>query len=246
MHLKRRNVPLKFRSPAGFVASQRPFFSVVTQQTGVIVLLFESTVPLWWMLSLFCCCSSASLILSSNAELIFNSSETPHGLTQTRQQKKLFCDKRLGAVFSQDGCPVKLCPSVVCLATHFEARLWYVRWSLFSITLLTLVAWARLARAVMVNMRRWGIVDLRLPLRRHSWRITPSLQLQRLLLHLSTQSRLTHIQSDCINRCFQGETVDRSHWDQIEVCMFRVPRSTCVHVCTAMWCFYYALCMHLD
>lgn len=122
------------------------------------------------------------------------------------------------------------------LATHFEARLWYVRWSLFSITLLTLMAWARHASAVVVNMRRWGIVDL--PPLRHSWRITPSLLLQWLLPHLTTQTRLTHSQSDCINRCFQGETFDHSHWDQIEACAVCVPKSTCVHVYTVFIKFY--------
>lgn len=178
-------------------------------------------------------------------ELIFNwdaiQAESDQG------QKTLSCGKQHRTIFSQDGYPVKPCPSVaVRLATHFEARLWYVRWSLFSITLLTLVAWARHARAVMVNMRRWGIVDLRLAPQRHSWRITPTLLLEWLLLHLTTQTRLTHSQADCINRCFQGETVDHSRWDQIEVCMFFVPRSTCVHVHTAMLCFYYVLCMYLD
>lgn len=80
-----------------------------------------------------------------------------------------------------------------------------VRCSLFSITLLTLVLWARHARAVMVNTRRWGIVDPRLPPQRHSWRITPPplRLLQRLLLHLTTQTRLTHSHSDRISRCCQ-------------------------------------------
>lgn len=178
-------------------------------------------------------------------ELIFNCSEMPYRRSQTRDKKLLSCGKQHRTIFSQDGYPVKPCPSVaVRLATHFEAR--YVRWSLFSITLLTLVAWARHARAVMVNMRRWGIVDLRLPPQRHSWRITPTLLSEWLLLHLTAQTRLTHSQADCINRCFQGETVDHSRWDQVEVCMFCVPRSTCVHVHTVMLCFYYVLCMHLD
>lgn len=34
--------------------------------------------------------------------------------------------------------------------------------------------------------------------------LPPSLLLEWLLLHLTTQTRLTHSQSDCINRCFQG------------------------------------------
>lgn len=137
-------------------------------------------------------------------------------------------------------------PVAVWLATHFEARLWFVRWSLFSITLLTFMAWARHARGVMVNMRRCGIVDLRLSTQTHSWRIIPSLLLEWLLLHLTTQTRLTHRQSDRINRCFQGKTVDHLHWDQIEVCVFCVSGSTCVHVYTAMLCFYYVLCMYLE
>lgn len=40
-------------------------------------------------------------------------------------------------------------------------------------------------------------------------------------------------QSDCINRCFQREAVDHSHWDQIEVCMFSVSR------CVFLWCSLY-------
>lgn len=126
-------------------------------------------------------------------------------------------------------------------ATHFEAGLQYVRCSLFSITLLTLMAWARHASAVVVSMRRWGIVDL--PPRRRSWRITPSLLLQWLLPHLTAQTSLTHSPSDCINRCFQGETFNHSLWDQIEVCMVCVPRSTCVHVDTAMLYFLCPRCV---
>ncbi len=154
-----------------FVESCSSIFSVLvfTEQTVVIVALllslFESTVPLWWMLSLLCCCSSASLILSSNSTSWYLTAQRCHtGGVRPGTKKTLSCGKQHRTIFSQDGYPVKPCPPVaVRLATHIEARLWYVRWSLFSITLLTLVAWARHATAVMVNMRRWGIVDLRLP-----------------------------------------------------------------------------------
>ena len=130
------------------------------------------------------------------------------------------------------------------VATHFEARLWYVRWSLFSITLLNLMAWLGHARALMVNVSRWGIVDL--PPQRHSWGITPPLLPQRLLPHLTTQTRLTHSQLDCINRCFHGEAWKPPHWDQIGVGLVCVRRSTCVYVYAAMLCFCNILCMYLD
>lgn len=116
------------------------------------------------------------------------------------------------------------------LATHFEDRQKCVRWSLFSIALLTLVAWARHARAVMVNERRWGIVDP--SLLRRSWRTTPPLLLQWLMHHLTTQTS----QSNCITRCFLGETVENSNSDQMEVCLVCASRSTCVDVYTAGLC----------
>lgn len=129
----------------------------------------------------------------------------PYRWSQNRN-KKLFCCKQHRTIFSQDGYPVNPSPPVaIRSATHFEARLWYVRWSLFSVTFLTLVEWAGHVRGVMVNMRRWGIVDLCLPPQRHSWKITLPLWLEWLLLHLTTQTRLTHGQSDCVNRCFMGE-----------------------------------------
>lgn len=116
------------------------------------------------------------------------------------------------------------------LATHFEDRQKCVRWSLFSIALLTLLAWARHARAVMVNERRWGIVDP--SVLRRSWRTTPPLLLQWLTHHLTTQTS----QSNCITRCFQGETVENWNSDQMEVCLVCASRSTCVDVYTARLC----------
>lgn len=105
---------------------------------------------------------------------------------------------------------------------------------MFSITLLTLVAMARHARDVMVNMKRWGIVDLRLPPQRHSWRITPvsASGVTPAPPHHSNQTDTPSVR--LYKQMFPGgETVDHSPWDQIEVCMFCVPRSMCV--------FYYVL-----
>lgn len=93
---------------------------------------------------------------------------------EEEEKKKFICGEQHREIFSQDGNPVK--PSLLMAvrsATHFEARLWCVRWSLFSITLLTFMAWALHTRGVMVNMRRWGIVDLRLSTQTHSWKIIP-------------------------------------------------------------------------
>ncbi len=105
---------------------------------------------------------------------------------------------------------------------------------LFSITLLTLVPWARHAKAVMVNMRRWGIVDLCLLPQRHSWRITLSLLLQRLLLHLTTQTSLTHSQADCKNRCFP----EVNSW-QLALRSNRGVHVSCtqVHMCSCEHCY---------
>lgn len=77
----------------------------------------------------------------------------------------------------------------------------------------------------MVNMRRRGFVDP--PSVRRSWRIAPPLLLQWLSPHLTTRTS----QPDCITRCFQGEILEHSDWDQIiEVCLVCAPKSTCVDV----------------
>lgn len=58
------------------------------------------------------------------------------------------------------------------------------------------------------------------------------LLLQWLMHHLTTQTS----QSNCITRCFQGETLKNCSSDQIEVCLDCASRSTCVDVYTAMLC----------
>lgn len=83
---------------------------------------------------------------------------------------------------------------------------------MFSITLLTLVAWARHARAVMVNMRRFGIADLRL---------RPQLKTVTLPQPSNQTDTPTHRHTDTASvaayeQMFPGGTVDRSHWDHIE------------------------------
>lgn len=172
-----------------------------------------------------CCCSSDSLILSSNSTSWCLTAQRclTDGVRPATKKTTLFCGKQHKTIFSQDAYPVKPSLSVaVRLATHFETGLWYVRWSLFSITLLTPVAWSCHARAVMVNMRRWGIVDVRLPPQGHSRTtgVTPSPP------HHSTSES----QSDCINRCFQGKQLTTLRSNRgVHVLCSQVHMCSCVH-----------------
>lgn len=104
-------------------------------------------------------------------------------------------------------------------ATHSEARLWCVRWSLFSITLLTLVAWARHARAVMVNMRRFGIADLRL---------RP--QLKTVTLPQPSNQTDTATQRHSISRGVWTDVSRGNSWPLTLGSYRGVCTSTCVHV----------------
>ena len=99
-----------------------------------------------WLLP--CCCRSlTSSLLCDGCYLsffwLFNPDRCHTDRIRPGGNKNLLHGKQQRTIFSQHGRPARPSPSAALRsATHFEARLWCVRWSLFSITLLTLVAWA--------------------------------------------------------------------------------------------------------
>lgn len=135
-------------------------------------------------------------------------------------------------------------------ATHFEARLQYVRWSLFSITLLTFMAWAQHSESAGWSISISGIGDrLSLPSLTAEERSSVSYRsLFFTIQRVRWERRAWHtVPWDCINRCFQGKIVDHSHRDQMEVCIhvcthmcvcFCVHRNAQIHLCILVYCVF--------